>query len=77
MKNKDNKNLIIGIVVVVLILVLFGSFGFGSRNYGMMGSFGTSFIFLNWILNVLVIILIIIGIYWLINNLDYFKRRIR
>jgi len=72
MTNKDNK-IIIGVVVAVLILMLLGIFGFGIRSYGMMGSYG--FISFGWIVNILTIIFIILGIYWLIKNMNYNKWR--
>jgi uncharacterized membrane protein len=75
MTKKDNKNFIIGIVVVIAILILLEFFGFGFRSYGMMSGYSYGFMSLGWIFSILVIILIIVGIYWLIKNIDYNKRR--
>ena len=68
MTNKDNKNLIIVIAVVIGVLLLLGLFGFGFRGYGMMTGYDTGFMSFGWIMSILVIVLIIAGIYWLIKN---------
>ena len=74
MANKNN-NLIIGILAVAAILILLGIFGSGFGGYGMMGGYGIGFMSFGWIFNILIIVLIITGIYWLIRNMDYNKRR--
>ncbi|OIO81416.1 hypothetical protein AUJ84_01070 [Candidatus Pacearchaeota archaeon CG1_02_32_132] len=82
---KNNENWIIA-VVVVLVVLLFGSFGFGMmgsyRDYGMMGSYRDYgmmgaycggygymgiFMMLIW---ALVIIALVLGIMWLIRQLQ-------
>jgi len=60
-----NKTLMI-VLIVVLVLLLFGNFG-----YGMMGGFYSGFMFLGWILNVVLIVLIILGVYWLVKHISY------
>ena len=72
---KNNNNLIIAVVVIVAIIALSGTFGFGS--YRMMGVYGGGFMLLNLIFSILVIVLIIIGVYWLINNVNLNGRRLR
>jgi hypothetical protein len=69
MTKKDNKNLIIGVLVIVLVLVLLGSFGFG--GYGMMMGYNPGFMMFGWIFNIIIIILIILGIFWLIKHVDF------
>ena len=77
MKNKES-NWIIAIVIVLAVL-LFGGFGFGTnmmgnyRDYGMMGAYWTGgygymwiFMMLIWLL---VIIALVLGIMWLIRQL--------
>jgi uncharacterized membrane protein len=68
MENKDKKTLII-ILGIVVVLLLFG--GFEMRNYGMIGGFTLGFMILGWIFSILIIILIVAGIYWLYNNVDF------
>ena len=51
-----NKTLMI-VLIVVLVLLLFGNFG-----YGMMGGLYSGFMFLGWIFNVVFIVLIILGV---------------
>ena len=73
---KNNENWIIA-VVVVLVVLLFGSFGFGMmgsyRDYGMMGAYCGGygymgiFMMLIW---ALVIIALVLGIMWLIRQLQ-------
>ena len=60
-----NKTLMI-VLIVVLVLLLFGNFG-----YGMMGGLYSGFMFLGWILNVVLIVLIILGVYWLVKHISY------
>jgi len=73
MVNIDNKNLIIGIVVVVLIFVLLGSFGY--NGYGMMGGYNPAFMLLSWVFSIVIIIIIVAGIFWLYKNVDFNVRR--
>jgi len=75
MTSKDNKNLLIGVLVVIAVLIILGVFGFGFRNYGMMGYSSSGFMSFSWIFSILIIILIIAGIYWLIKNADHHNRR--
>ena len=72
MTNKNN-NLVIGIVVIIVILILLGGFG----GYGMMGGFNPGFMIVGWIFNLLVIILIIIGIFWVIRNVSYNGKKLK
>ena len=60
-----NKTLMI-VLIVVLVLLLFGNFG-----YGMMGGLYSGFMFLGWIFNVVLIVLIILGVYWLVKHISY------
>ena len=63
----ENQNRTLTIVlIVVLVLLLFGNFGFGMRS-GLYGGF----IFLGWIFNIIIIVLIILGVYWLIKHINY------
>lgn len=73
--SKNNNNLIIGVVIIVVVLILLGSFRFG--GYGMMGRYNPGFMLFSWILNIIIIILIILGIFWVIKNMDYIKRRLK
>jgi uncharacterized membrane protein len=77
MAKKNNNNLIIGVIIVAVILILLGGFGFGNRGYGMMGGYNSGFMLFGWIFNILIIILIIVGAYWVIKNIDSIKRRIK
>ncbi len=71
--SKNNNNLMIGVVVVIVVLLFFG---FGYRGYGMMTQYNPGFMLLSWVLNIALIILVVLGILWLIKNIDYIKRRI-
>ncbi len=79
MSNKTNKNLIMIIIAVAVVLVVSGFFGFGYRmmggynNYGIIGGFGYGFMLINWIFSILVICLVIAGIYWLIQHTKKYK----
>lgn len=75
MANKNNNNLIIGILAAVAILIFLGIFGSGFGGYGMMGGYGGGFMSFGWIFSILVIVLIIAGIYWLIKNANHNERR--
>ena len=75
MTGKNNNNLIIGILAVAAILIVLGIFGSGFGSYGMMEGYSSGFMSFGWIFNVLVIILIIAGIYWLIKNANHNERR--
>lgn len=72
MKDRD-KNILIIVLVVVLALLLFGSFGvFGSR---MMNTYDLISMLFNGLISLLVIVLVVIGILWLINNLNFKGRK--
>jgi uncharacterized membrane protein len=64
MKN-ENRTLII-VLIIVLVLLLFGNFGFGMR-----GGYYDGFMLLGWILNIIIFVLIILGIFWLIRHISY------
>jgi uncharacterized membrane protein len=68
----QNRTLII-VLVVVLVLLLFGNFGFGMGGFGggMMDGFYGGFMLLGWILNIIIFVLIILGIFWLIRHISY------
>jgi uncharacterized membrane protein len=71
MENK-NRTLVI-VLVIIIVLLMLGNFGYGMMGFrsGMMGGYYGEFILLNWIINILMIILIIFGIYWLIKHIGY------
>lgn len=59
-------------LIVVLVLLLFGSFGFGMGGFGgMMSGFYSGFMLLGWIINIFIIVLIILGVYWLVRHIGY------
>lgn len=58
MTKKNNYNVLVGLIAVIIVLLLLEAFGFGSV-----------FAVFNWIFTVLLIILIITGIYWLIRHI--------
>ena len=64
MKN-ENRTLII-VLIVVLVLLLFGNFGFGMR-----GGYYGDFMFLGWIFNIIILVLIVMGVYWLVKHVTY------
>ena len=67
----QSRTLII-VLIVVLVLLLFGNFGYGMGGFGgMMGGFYGGFMLLGWIINIFIIILIILGIYWLVRHIGY------
>ena len=77
MANKDNNNLLIGIIVIVALVLLFGFSGFSGTTgwcrgmtggYGMMGGYGLGAMLFGWLTGTLVIILIVAAIYWLIKS---------
>lgn len=74
MAKKNNNNLIIVVVVVVVLLILLGTFGFGNRGYGMMGGYNPVFMLFSWIFSIIFIILIIVGAYWVIKNINFNRR---
>lgn len=74
-RNGSNNNLLIGIVVVIVICILFGGFGFGYRGYGMMGGYDYGFMLFNNVIMILLTILIVVGIFWLIKNINHRGRR--
>ena len=68
-----NNNTLIWIILAICIVLLLGFFRFaGWRDYGMIGmmggNYGYGMMFFGWITWVLVIVFLIAGIYWLINN---------
>jgi hypothetical protein len=73
MTKLDNKNLIIGALVIIVVIIFLGSFGFG--GYGMMRGYNPEFMIFGWIFNILIFILIILGIFWLIKHVDINGRR--
>lgn len=77
---KDNNFAWVIAIVVVLVILLFGGFGFGMGGFGMMqdygrmgaywtGGYGFMLIFM-MIIWILVIIALILGIMWLIRQLQ-------
>ncbi len=70
----NNNNLIFGIVIVVVVFTLLGIFGFWFGDYGMMGGYSTGFMLFGWFFNLLIIILVIVGIYWLMKKINTNKR---
>ena len=74
MNNKDKNNLIIGIIAIVAVIILLGLFGSGFGSDSIMSGFG-SFALLGWIINLGIIVLIILGIVWLVNHLNYNQGR--
>lgn len=68
----DTKTIII-VLVVLLVLLSFG--GMRSFGGGMMGDYSGGFLFLGWIFNLLMLILVILGILWLIKNVNFNERR--
>jgi hypothetical protein len=66
MRNKDKNNLII-ILGIVIVLLLFGRFGFGGA---MMEISNFGFVLFNSIVGILLLVLIIFGIYWLIKKIN-------
>jgi len=70
MANKDNKTIIIGIIIGIIILIILGTYsGYGMMR--MMGGYGSVFLPFGWIFSVLLIILLIVGIYWLVKKMKY------
>ena len=68
----DNNTLAI-LLVVVLVVLLFGGFGFGMMSFG--GGMMNGYYNFGWIFNVLILILIIAGAYWLVKKMNGNKRR--
>ena len=62
-----NKNTLIIVLIIVVVLLLLGGFG----SYNMMNS---GFMLLNWIVNAVILVLVILGIYWLVRNINFNKR---
>ena len=71
MTSKDNYNTIALVIVVVVVLIILGMFGFGYRNYGMMGGYNNGFMSFSGIFGILMVVLVIAGIYWLIKNANH------
>lgn len=65
---RKNNNLVI-VLVVLLVIVLFSG-GFGYRTYGMMNIPSVIFSLFNGILSILILVLIVLGIYWLIKHVN-------
>jgi asparagine N-glycosylation enzyme membrane subunit Stt3 len=63
---KNERKTIIIVLMVVLVLLLLGNF-----RIGMMGGYYSGFMLLGWIINIVIIALIIIGVYWLIRHINY------
>lgn len=80
--NKNESNWVIA-VGIVLVILLFGGFGFGMMGgysgYGMMGSYWTGGFGFGWIFMILIWILVIIalvlGIMWLVRQLQQPQKR--
>ena len=70
---KDNTILIIALVVLGLLLL--GSFGFGGMmsssnlGYGMMSGFGGMWIF-GWLFMILIVVALILFIVWLAKEIQ-------
>jgi uncharacterized membrane protein len=43
----------------------------------MMGGFYNGFMFLGWILNVIILVLIILGVYWLVKHISYDGKNVK
>ncbi len=72
---KDNNTLII-VIIVILAFLLFGGFGFGMMGWpwyggGMMsGYYGTGSWIFGWIFMILITIIMILGIVWLVKQIQ-------
>ena len=62
----SNKNTLTIVLIVIIVLLLFGGLGGGMMN-GYLG--------LSWIFNILMVILVVMGIYWLVKNINFNERR--
>jgi len=79
MKMSD-KNLLIWILGIVVLLFLLGGFGligFGSLGYGfggmmgmMYGNYGSGMMFFGWIFGILIVISLILLIIWLSQQIQ-------
>jgi len=80
MANKDNNTLMI-ILVIILVLLLFGGLGMGGFSGGMMRGDNFGFVFLGWIFNiiisVIIIFLLVLGVYWLFKNINFNKLEVK
>ena len=56
----DNKTLTVALIVIIVLLL------FGGSGFGMMGGYYG----ISWIFNILILILIIVGAYWLIKKIN-------
>ncbi len=74
MKDK-NKNSLIVVLVVLVALLFFGGLGMRSFSNGMMEVSNFGFALVNWLLGILLLILVILGILWLVKNLNLNQRR--
>jgi len=74
-KNKmtNNKNTLLIVLIVVVVLILFGGFGLG--GYNMISGYNNGFTLFNWVFNLLILVLVIVGIYWLVKNINFNERR--
>jgi cytochrome c biogenesis factor len=68
-----NNNILMVVLVIVLVLLLFG--GFGMRSFGIVDVSNFGFQLINGAVMLLLIVLIVLGIFWLIKNLKYNERR--
>lgn len=76
-KNMKNKILFFGILFIVGFIISSTFISaqntdsdrfYGCPMFGYNASYGTSYMFLNWIIYALVIVLIVAGIYWIIKS---------
>lgn len=74
---KGEKRILIIVLVLIVVLSLFGGFGIMGFGRGMMGGYYGGFYLFNEIINILIIVLVILGIYWLIKNINFDRRRKR
>ncbi len=74
MTSKNTRNLII-VITIVVVLILLGLFGYDFRGYGMMAGYAVGNMLFGWIFSILILILLLVGIYWLIKNMNYRDRR--
>ena len=69
---KKNNTLVI-VLLIALIIVLFGGFRFGATGFGsgiVSGYNGFMFLFSSIFMSAFLIILVILGLYWLIKKIN-------